>query len=207
MIQGTYGRTYFDLPKPGGPLSSWENRLAERLAMVGSTESALIWTEKATPAGRLISRLAPSTPLNNGSDSTGSHWPTVRARPFEETPESFHKRNDAIAARRPKGASGMPLGVMLLSLWPAPVVADVEGGRRARGGKRSDELLLNGLMRSGSNAQTEPKGAPNPEFACWLMGWPDELISGALRAIQSFLVLRPKSLPHSRKPSEMREAA
>lgn len=36
-------------------------------------------------------------------------------------------------------------------------------------------------------------GAPNPGFPCWLMGWSDELVSGALRAIQSYRSSRPKS--------------
>jgi hypothetical protein len=150
--------------------------------------------------------------------------------------------------------------------WPTPTVADVEGGRKTRSGARSDEMLLNGLMRArwpspkvaadrkgwetmdrqdsrsgmdigqvmeaacglipreifklrpemqkrlgfnladrsgptpnGSIAQTEKRGAPNPVFACWLMGWPDELTFGALRAIQLFRGSRRKSSRRSSK--------
>jgi len=103
MIQGTCGRTYFDCSDPTGPLSLWESRLRERLAMVGSTECALVWREKTTPAGQSISRLSRSTVLTNGTGNTGS-------------------------------------------LWPTPTVADVTGGRKARGGARSSEPLLNGLL-------------------------------------------------------------
>ena len=42
--------------------------------MVGSTEFPLIWKEKATPAGRSISRLAPS--MRRTSDSGSIGWPT-----------------------------------------------------------------------------------------------------------------------------------
>ena len=62
LMNGICGPTYFDSSATSGPLSSWENRLRDRLGMVGSTESALIWREKVTPAGRSISRLAPWTP-------------------------------------------------------------------------------------------------------------------------------------------------
>lgn len=76
MIQGICGRTYFDCPEPSGPLSSWESKLRKRLATVGSTECALVWKEKTTPAGRSIFRLSRSTVLTNGTGSTGSPWTT-----------------------------------------------------------------------------------------------------------------------------------
>lgn len=73
---GICGPTSFASSVPDGPLSSWESRLRERLATVGSTECALIWREKDTPGGASISRLAPWTPPISDNASTGSHWPT-----------------------------------------------------------------------------------------------------------------------------------
>lgn len=35
--------------------------------------------------------------------------------------------------------------VAAMKYWPTPAVADTEGGRKTRSGKRSDELLLNGM--------------------------------------------------------------
>lgn len=84
MIQGICGRTFIASSVPDGPLSSWESRLRERLATVGSTESALIWREKVTPAGQPISRLAVSTRHTNGTGSTGSQWSTPRASDGEK---------------------------------------------------------------------------------------------------------------------------
>lgn len=48
------------------------------------------------------------------------------------------------------------------------------------------ETALNGPTPNGSFATTEKRGAPNPVFAFWLMGFPDEWISGALAAMQSY---------------------
>ncbi len=139
-IQDICGPTSFDSPAPLGPLSSWVNRLQARLATIGSTESPLIWKEKATPAGRSIYRLAPSTPRTGVSGSIGSPWPT-------------------------------------------PTVADIDGGRKTRSGSRNNEMLLNGLLSgvtpNGSRAPMEKRGAhrgvPNPNFAMWLMGFPEDL--------------------------------
>ena len=77
MIQGTFGRTYIDSSVPLGRLLSWENRFLVRLAMSGSTESAMILKRKVTPRGRQILRLVPSTRLINGRDFGGSEkWMT-----------------------------------------------------------------------------------------------------------------------------------
>src|SRR5580692_39733 len=77
-IQGICGPTSFDSCAPAGLLSSWENRLTERLARIGSTECGLIWKVRATPSGRSISRLAPSIRHSEETESTGSQWPTPR---------------------------------------------------------------------------------------------------------------------------------
>ena len=84
MIQGICGRTFIGSSVPDGPLSSWENRLRQRLARIGSTESALIWRTKTTPLGRSISRLAPSTLHTNGNDCIGSRW-TKTARDWKDS--------------------------------------------------------------------------------------------------------------------------
>jgi hypothetical protein len=89
---------------------------------------------------------------------------------------------------------------VMASTWPTPTVADVEGGRKHRSGARSGELLLNGLAateptgptQSGASAQTARRGALNPIFVFWLMGFPTEWQASALRAMQSFRKSRQK---------------
>jgi hypothetical protein len=71
---GTYGPTCFASSVPAGPLSSWESRLRQRLARIGSTECSLTWKASATPAGRSLSRLVPST-RPTGETASGL-WPT-----------------------------------------------------------------------------------------------------------------------------------
>jgi hypothetical protein len=79
-IHGICGPTSFASPVPAGPLHSWESRLRERLAMIGSTESPLIWKLAVTPAGRSMSRLARWTPPISEAGSIGSPWRTPNAQ-------------------------------------------------------------------------------------------------------------------------------
>lgn len=53
-----------------------------------------------------------------------------------------------------------------------------------------------GPEQNGSPATTAKRGAPNPDFAFWLMGWPAEFRRGVLAATQS--------LPRSRRKSSAR---
>jgi len=90
MIAGTYGPTTFDSSQPAGPLSSWVSRLQQRLARIGSTECMLTWKESATPAGRQLFRLVPSTrPIDvtaYGSSPTDmALWVTASARDWKDS--------------------------------------------------------------------------------------------------------------------------
>jgi len=246
---GICGPTSFASSVPDGPLSSWESKLRERLAAIGSTESALIWMAADMPDGRSISRLSPWTPPISANGSIGSPWPTPQAR------DGFPPHTAEYVAKHKANGHGMSNLNDTLNftgaLWPTPTVADAQGGHLSRSGARGNELLLKGMMKAawttplasdvakqsenpettirrlaagrqvglnahialteyataligptpiGSNATTEKRGAPNPTFACWLMGWPDELISGALRGIASFRSSRRKSSGRSSKP-------
>lgn len=186
MIQGICGRTFFESFETRDRMSSWESRLAERLATVGSTESALIWREKATPAGRSIFRLAVSTRHTNGTDSTGQPremWTTASARDWKDSPGMATSGPDGrvrldqlprqMVAHNPTprasdgekggphmafGAGGVPLPSVMHSYSPTPTVADVQGGRKARSGERSGEPLLNGLLAAYSPTPNVPNG-------------------------------------------------
>ena len=81
LTTGTYGPTFSDSSAPAVPQSSWESRLRERLGTLGSMEYDLTWRRKVTPAGRSISRLAPSMRRTGETGCTG--WPTPRASPNE----------------------------------------------------------------------------------------------------------------------------
>lgn len=280
MIQGICGRTFIASSVPAGPLSSWESRLRERLGMVGSTESALIWRQKITPAGASISRLAPSTRHTNGTGSTGSHCPTPSVanatggqssrsgdRKDEMLLSGLMREADAAMWSTPRasdgekggpnqsfGAGGQPLPSQMhqAERWRSPNTVDAKGGTRKGTGQvqlthqiadtakwptmcatetgqhpdttiarkqrlsestgvhRGPAFELSSIMvatdppgptPTGSPVTTEKRGAPNPVFAFWLMGFPDEWISGALAAMQSYRSKRQKSSVRSSKRS------
>lgn len=81
MIQGTCGRTYIDSSVNLDQLTSLESRLVRRLAMVGSTEYAMILKRRRTPSGHPILRLVRSTRLTNAPGSGGTLWQTPKATP------------------------------------------------------------------------------------------------------------------------------
>jgi hypothetical protein len=59
---------------------------------------------------------------------------------------------------------------------------------------------LTGLTPTGSSATTAKRGAPNPVFAFWLMGFPDEWTSGALEAMRLYRLKPQKSSRRSSRP-------
>lgn len=240
MIQGICGRTFIGSSVPPGHLSSWESRLRQRLATVGSTESALIWRTKTTPAGQSISRLAVSTRHTNGTDSTGSPWSTPRASDGEKggpnmsfgaggqpLPAQMHQATwpTVLASDdkyRLQGDSQQSHGLSaaLIKTWGTPA-AHPPGGTPEQFLARKEKAKANGSSLgisltdvglqliataalgptpNGSSATTAKRGAPNPAFAFWLMGFPDEWTSGALAAMQSFRSSRPKSSRRSSTP-------
>lgn len=83
-----------------------------------------------------------------------------------------------------------------MQTWATPAARD---WRSDRSQMTSDDLYgtkgrplarqiteASGWTPNGSPAPTEKRGAPNPEFACWLMGWSADLTFGVLQAIQLF---------------------
>ena len=170
MIRGIYGPTYFDSSASAGLGSSWANRLAERLARIGSTESALIWRAPDIARGRSIFRLVPSIRHIGETESIGSPsvWPTPHVMDQERTDETLAKIQAKRFARAGQVSTPLYLGDTMRRLsatWSTPTVADVTGGRKARSGDRGDEMLLNGLMASWPTPQARDGFTPHtPEY-------------------------------------------
>lgn len=167
----------------------------------GSGSGGSLWpTPKSSPAGPDFAKVERS--------DTGLSLQTVMAATvYWSTPRASD--GDKGAPRQQFGGGGQPLPAQMYantSLWVTPSARDWKDSAgmslapRKDGASRIDLLPrqmiateAGGATENGSSATTKKRGAPNPAFPCWLMGWPDELLSGALRAIQSFRSSRPKS--------------
>jgi len=199
--RGICGPTSFASSVPPGPLSSWENRLRDRLATVGSTELSLIWREKTTPGGASMSRLAPWTPPISAAASTGSPWPTptVSWGTGGQTSRSGDRTGELLIGGLVRGAWPTPhanchtgpgehgrggQNIQTVATWITPTTRDWKDtpgmATTGAGGRvRLDQLprqvaviAPSGPTPSGSPGLTEKRGVLNPAFVCWLMGFP-----------------------------------
>jgi hypothetical protein len=101
-------------------------------------------------------------------------WPTPRSREIEEHPHTWLERQDKLAqseTRGGKGYSGIQLGVLTKAMvlgWPTATAITNSGGAALCkwGGTRSRQRLREAV------GDTVLNGALNPEFPCWLMGYP-----------------------------------
>jgi len=192
-IQGTFGQTSVDSFAAAGPLSSWENRLRARLAMVGSTEFNLIWRRKVTPAGRSISRLAASTRRTSATGSSGRQnlagWITPLAN--DARPGHLHRYT------RPDGRNNLNddavaiTASVAISSWPTPtslsfVTSHQPGNSRNLNAIRAIAVATHG--KTGRSSVPIPKetivasGSLNTEFVAWLMGVPVAVLRCAPRS-------------------------
>lgn len=159
---GIYGPTFFGSSVPDGPLSSWESRLRERLAMVGSTESALIWREKRSPAGRSTSRLSRSTPLTSAIASIGSPETTVGSGPWSTPRASDGEKGSPQQAFGGSSTDPLPAQMHGASPWttPSASAAHHQGQEYSQGGTPLT------MQMSGVAPWATPKAATaGPDFA------------------------------------------
>jgi hypothetical protein len=109
------------------------------------------------------------------------------------------------------GAGGQPLPAQMhqaSAFWSTPTVNDAKNSAGPSQFERNSQALnvqmaaqvLGGQVPNVSSATTGKRGAPNPAFPCWLMGFPAEWLSGALQAMQSYQSSRPKSSKRTSKP-------
>lgn len=83
-----------------------------------------------------------------------------------------------------------PLG-MVPALWPTPTSRDHKDGSFCANVETNG--LLGRTVWNGPSEQTEKPGALNPEFVCWLMGFPPEWDACAPMATPSSRKSRRKS--------------
>ena len=127
----------------------------------------------------------PTPAARDYKGATDERWGT-NSRPLNEVAKIWStpraSDGDKGGPNQSFSAGGVPLPAQTAQ-WSTPAVADVQGGRKARSGERSDELLLNGQAASLSSRQDQANSSTgetssnsgrklNPLFVEWLMGWP-----------------------------------
>ena len=161
VTHGICGLTYFASPVPSGPLSSWENRLRQRLGSIGSTECDLTWKASVTPAGASLSRLVRST---RRTDETGCGlWPTPQHR--EKGGGDYSDPAKAKAKARLDSGHQINLQDHAVAMWPTPTsLAPAKGGNNEAGNSAGLVAIREVALWSTIRASDGEKGGPNMSF-------------------------------------------
>jgi len=201
---------------------SLESKL--RVQLIGSVLCAVTWKAWVTSSGQCRSK--PRARVRSISGTAIGLWPTPdtmagphgtrgistnpahqSARDLQATTWATPVARDWRSDRSQKtgeelyGMKGRPLArqAMEAATWVSPIATDAHRGvlppRPHDTGiplSQQIEATLNG-----SNVQTENLGQLNPEFVCWLMGYPQEWVNCAPSAMPSSRKSRQNSLKHA----------
>ena len=200
QTSGTSGLTSTGSSQSGALQLSLASRLQARLEGIGSPECSLIWKAWDMPAREPICALRASGRRIFGKDFTGSHWPTPQANKNTKNskdPQQMKEGGvqtalaDAVwitdkatwATPRVSTNGGIGHGTPErmaqarledqacgTATWPTPTTRDGKDGSYCPNVPTNS--LLGREAWSGDGAPTKKKGALNPEFVCWLMGFP-----------------------------------
>ena len=208
MTQGTSGLSGSISSRSEILQSSLESRLRARLN--GSDLCEVIWKKWATPWGQCLSRPRARVRTTYGT-GIGS-WPTPRANEGTgaKTPPGRMGGPSlkALVSSWPtpttrdhkdgKYCPNVPVnGLLGRMVWPTPTathrvrseetLAKCAAFRKKNANQNTVPLYLAEVATNstGPSEQTAKPGALNPEFVCWLMGFPIEWLSCAPSGTQS----------------------
>lgn len=200
--------------------SSLENRLRQRMDLNGSPEYTLQWRQKAISSGLVVCQLLASARHTKGSESSGvQSYPAPVSSDAEQggvigKNDQFRvTANGSIRKVNQNGKDGsLGLGLVrtaLLMGYSTLSASDAQGSHGGGQGAsaRTDAQMLTHGATTSSGGQTAPRGALNPDFCRWLMGFPREWVLYGALAMQSFRQSRQSSSPRSSEQSKTQKGA
>jgi len=134
--------------------SSLVNKLKQRLTTDGSILFNLIWKVKATPAGRLVCRLAASG--HRTSDNDSGSWPTPQT--MDTLPPMDYEKRLNHPGRPGRTVSGNLREVVTLTSWPTA---------SARDWKDTTGMATTGTNPDGSTRSRLDQLPPVAGLAAW----------------------------------------
>ncbi len=189
------GRTLLRSLPISGPLGACLRTLLDT-SRWGSTACWLTWKRSATPAGRLLYRLVPSTP-RTGETGFGL-WPTPNVQSLNNRQEYATAGGDGLQTAVRRDAGILEPTETVPVMWPTPRTEGFDAGghrgspdslhsavklfptHRATSEHWSDVEIarLSGQQRAAMKANGTPHTAAtdgaklNPDWVCALMGYP-----------------------------------
>lgn len=183
----------------------------------GSLEYDQTWNRKVTPCGAVY--WAHTASARRISDNASTGWQTPSAmmsssgRKISGEPNLFGeallagwptaRANDGTGSKEPPNRKGGP-SLKQVAGWSTPTTRDHKdgGGDLSASMVRKDGKIRNdtisrqafGIHSILSTAQTENRGALNPNLPRWLQGYPVEWCQAAIRALRKLKTVRKAAL-------------
>jgi hypothetical protein len=183
---GTSGLSFEGLSPSAALQRSLESRLRARLDVNGSPEFALTWKHWDMQSGPQICALRAS-PRRTG-DKGCSGWATPAARDYRGA--NLKSYADRGGGKKGEQLPNQVAHQVTLSGWNTPHCPRAHDSDNSRSTYLDRQI---GATTTSSNAETESPGALNPEFVCWLMGFPIEWDDFAATVTLSRRKSRPSS--------------
>ena len=177
------------LDREGGKVNSrGEPKLSGQAIQAASTWS----TPRASPNENRTTKATPAQLAGKHGQylavqAITATWPTVMS---SEARQGFQDRS-----RGKKGTQESLSTVATLAAWPTPTSLAKSTDTNNEAGNSAGLVAIrkHAMASHGSSAPTEKRGALNPEFVCWLMGYPIEWVNCAGSETRSTRARRQRS--------------